>query len=673
MAQTTTLLGPQSTGWDRARQKGAGTWSLEGTAKQLLDKHVAFFQSEPTPVPTHYLLRNQRNWGINKLQKVFVASHASETAFDKELFAQLKTLFPTRNDIDANQFTIYETAAHALGFSRQVSKGDLHIDPEWGGTRNNRYGHCLVLFKKENGTNTWTWKVSGVLRVVELKMNNTAAKFFPITAGGLIQRPELATSAEAIGQAVTYNFDVWLCMRRLALHVDPLLQVPKAPNDSGQVPFCIISGFRTRRDRHGRITLRNALLEERTQCLVGHTVVPGQVGGQFGYTVRYWSFFENKRKKRNASARTTALAYADHLFSAIPYGRNVVNSLQGVANLPPSRPLSGCNDLFPGCVYIGSADPQANIEAPNRVSTSQGDLWSLSVDSGEFDGLLDGARLQRYRKTFAENLADRLPNFGTKDRHVVIKVSAPAVHSRLLSLLDSEDFLEKTESIAPIRNLVLGVSWMPHSSITIMRDLSQEGYRVMRLDYFATTARLPSLWDGFVEFTTNCMIPLAKKDLFHFDLRVDDHETANLLVLASQRRRRDGNPKLHLCPVDLESISHQPPTTQDARYSLFPLPEIARKKLNLVYWQVMLAGYGWTNLPDERITDSERLLWIIIGDANSIRTWDASEGDVLALLSEIGTYIEKRAADGTTAPGGVKPFQDIHEGIVTRPRKTSWW
>lgn len=62
-------------------------------------------------------------------------------------------------------------------------------------------------------------------------MNDSAAKLSTID-GDRLQRPNLATSAEAIGLAVTYNFDVWLCMRRLALNVDPVLQVPDVPNGS---------------------------------------------------------------------------------------------------------------------------------------------------------------------------------------------------------------------------------------------------------------------------------------------------------------------------------------------------------------------------------------------------------------------------------------------------------
>ena len=160
------------------------------------------------------------------------------------------------------------------------------------------------------------------------------------------------------------------------------------------------------------------------------------------------------------------------------------------------------------------------------------------------------------------------------------------------------------------------------------------------------------------------MLPLAKSNLFHYDLRLDESETANILVKSSRTRRRDGFRNLHLCPVDFESVSITPPITVDKRYALFSKFAVVANAYNTVWWQVLLAGYAWTNKGLQAMDGDTMTFFNEIIGTNPIPQGVLSERDVLNLLDEISSMIARRCARNAIEAPGTGPFQRMADKFL---------
>jgi hypothetical protein len=97
-----------------------------------------------------------------------------------------------------------------------------------------------------------------------------------------------------------------------------------------------------------------------------------------------------------------------------------------------------------------------------------------------------------------------------------------------------------------ISSVLVAAVRMNAGMVTIMRDLSAEGYIALKPKDHPN--KLRSLWAGFSDLVNHVLVPMAKMNFIHADLRPGYDETSNILC----RIERDGSASLKL--IDFESL-----------------------------------------------------------------------------------------------------------------------
>jgi hypothetical protein len=192
---------------------------------------------------------------------------------------------------------------------------------------------------------------------------------------------------------------------------------------------------------------------------------------------------------------------------------------------------------------------------------------------------------------------------------VLVKVSSRAVHGLLVDpttahlalkcikrINPADDLpphmvLERArleEGHAALRNEISSVLYaavrMDAGMVTIMRDLSAEGYKALKpKDH---PQKLRSLWAGFQELVNHVLLPMANMCFIHADIRPGYDETANILC----RFEIDGRASLKL--IDFESLV-------EIKDWKAPLSGSYIKRQNnwtattFVWWQCVAVAYAW--------------------------------------------------------------------------------
>jgi hypothetical protein len=156
-----------------------------------------------------------------KLLAILRKEHTDEDEFDKSLFQAFKeclgknaTATVGDDSFIVSEF-IKEGKIYGIGLSRQVDKAQLGIPENWGGTRNNRHDHSVVLLEKHDHG----WVIKECTACVELKMNDTSCALEKDMER--VSMPRFEDQAGALGQAFMYTLvDVWTCLCRMGMLPD---------------------------------------------------------------------------------------------------------------------------------------------------------------------------------------------------------------------------------------------------------------------------------------------------------------------------------------------------------------------------------------------------------------------------------------------------------------------
>jgi hypothetical protein len=282
--------------------------------------------------------------------------------------------------------------------------------------------------------------------------------------------------------------------------------------------------------------------------------------------------------------------------------------------LRPPKPASGQRLCIDGneldCHLCASPIPGANAIAHHHHHhhNKPGSIWKIS--QGElFAGILNVRETINTCK--GQHLVDFLGYAQDQMEHsqVLVKVSSRAVHGLLVDPsaaymvlrciphfnpandLPRHMALEKArleEAHATLQNeissVLVAAVRMNAGMVTIMRDLSAEGYQALKPKYHPN--KLRSLWAGFSNLVNHVLVPMANMCFIHADIRPGYDETANILC----RFESDGRASLKL--IDFESVV-------EIKDWKAPLSGSYIKRQNgwtattFVWWQCVAVAYAW--------------------------------------------------------------------------------
>jgi len=177
-----------------------------------------------------------------------------------------------------------------------------------------------------------------------------------------------------------------------------------------------------------------------------------------------------------------------------------------------------------------------------------------------------------------------------KQFDVVIKVSSLAVHNTLIEPDATNGAFRGLECKA-LSDVLIGV-WRPSPSslVTIMKDLRKDYYQSLEPWKIPNVS---SLWNSFAKLVQELLLPLARHDVVHCDIRPGWDHTANLML---KKNVRVG---IQLRLIDYESLC----IIQDAR--MVPVdercfhiefssnPDERTNAFVFLWWQCVVVAYAW--------------------------------------------------------------------------------
>jgi hypothetical protein len=139
--------------------------------------------------------------------------------------------------------------------------------------------------------------------------------------------------------------------------------------------------------------------------------------------------------------------------------------------------------------------------------------------------------------------------------------------------------------------------------ITIMADLTKEGYKVLQPDECVDdTLPLAKLWEAFTTLVETVLLPIAQIGCIHPDIRAGFDVTSNVLC---QVKGKGKNRQASLCVIDYESFIvfslWQRPISKEFK---FIRSDNSWSAETFVWWQCLAVAYAWVE--EKRQGEMER-------------------------------------------------------------------
>jgi hypothetical protein len=179
----------------------------------------------------------------------------------------------------------------------------------------------------------------------------------------------------------------------------------------------------------------------------------------------------------------------------------------------------------------------------------------------------------------------------------VVKVSSETVHDLLTRLYDPYLALKwiyiggGALLVEEIGSVLHAIVLIAPNLVTIMDDLTMEGYGILKPVEHRERGNLRVLWAGFQDLVERVLLPLAELGIIHADIRPGSDKTSN--ILCKFETDEGGLAKATLKLIDYESLvdytswkSHN----LDGRYMQKDQDWDATTYL---WWQCMAVAYTW--------------------------------------------------------------------------------
>lgn len=526
---------------------------------------------------------------LELLSQPLKTAYASEVEFDCALFAALRSCLedlelPSEDD---NTIILDAKGNHAIGISRQMISASNLLDrsnlekasiSSTGSGLNLKSApdHSVCLLRKHREK----WSVTDCFSVVELKMSDSNCKtFYWLKNDGY--QVDLADKHGPLAQVIMYNLG---CI---------VLHRAKRGVLGNHVPLVIIAGQRLYKS--DTETHEPQKQKETVRWVSGDLFVPAACGGDYSYAIKsFGQFHNNNQQDKDRSVEQALSLYID----AFCFGLNdaiAIHRKLTYGELPLARPASGQRLMIGNkpleLQLCASPIPGASVtqDAKERSiwKVSQGEIFKGKIDL--FDTLQhSGAKAV----VFAPEKGKML-----KDAIVLAKISSSAVHNLLINpyfAFKALNELKRSTALTKELGSVLYAVVSPNPGlITIMSDLTAQGYG--NLHPIRYSGKLATLWRGFQVVVKTVLLPMAKKDVLHSDIRPGYDFTAN--ILCKLTKDEGGVETAAMKLIDYESAVEFDAWLRgaggaglDGRYIKY---ELGWDATTVVWWQCMAVAYSW--------------------------------------------------------------------------------
>jgi hypothetical protein len=513
--------------------------------------------------------------------RVMTADHADENEFSKQLFCALfEVLGGDMNNLDRRnfrKFTIKSSGRGAVGFARDGVRREGHLGfPScYGAAENSVCDHACFFRHSKDARDFECYDVTAS---VELKMSDTNCKPFVLNSKNEISRtPKLQSDHGALGQALLYALDTLHCLARRG--VLSLSQRDEAPHDI-VLPVVVLAGKRTSDENANRLCCVDATLN-----------IPEYVGGLVTYKVESHITFQEVDFEKKAIA-----CYLRALRKGLKNANAIYDQYRATPSLlrPPDSMCGAKLRIgtyeVPGPVLVASPIPYANATTyPALARIAQGELFSFAA--------ADSTWLRQAGKSFVV--------FGdsTNDQEqLLLKVSCAAVHNNLIAKKDCWSALRNIRAgsaalKAKIAEVLL-LCWRPKDAYTLVTVMKDRRNTHSHLYPSQFTVEMGRLWAGFSTLVKDLLLPLARLEVIHADIRVGWRKTHNILY--PKNDKEDG-----LLLIDYDSLiegdlaveveeNGSAVSMKILNYNLGP-----QSSVQYVLWQILWMAYVWALRNDE--------------------------------------------------------------------------
>jgi hypothetical protein len=614
--------------------------------------------------------------GLELLTRVMTREYARVVEFDKELFLALREVLTSHQLIlplpkhngrvlkNPEDYPIVfkfrmnntvGTSNYAIGIARDLNGEQKFNDNgkatasvgESGSTRSEvaadcKADHCTCLLKSENGGE---WIVVEVLSVMELKISEVPsfAQLNIRTENARLVEHFPLEDCPPVAEVMSYTMG------------SVLPSHAKLGELNGILRWVVLIGKKGgRKDDEGESKKKKRKVESRRTLAVGGKIyVPEACGRSFQYAVT--GYVRSAEQEDSNCAILEALTlYLETMLFGIEAGKGWMVAPQPVDPKPTSgqRVMFGpANHLQPlkwrGSATLGkllTADQEAHPEDDNKH-------WKIS--QGEiFTGELN---MHHIKAKMLHSMDCVFFNTVNKNVPVVVKVFSLAVHRYLIHPDKSCSALDKIHRAKlsaatrkALSRVLYAVYQPPIGMITIMADLTKEGYKVLHPHgCVSDTLPLAKLWEAFTTLVETVLLPIAQIGCIHPDVRAGFDVTSNILC---QVKGKGKSRQASMCLIDYESFVvfslWQRPISKEFK---FIRSDNSWSAETFVWWQCLAVAYAWVEAKRQGEMEQENLerkittvQWLkqFRGSAAN-RNLGAT--DVKTLLMKLGKVIRHRS------------------------------
>lgn len=515
---------------------------------------------------------------LNILRPVLTRKYQTEEEFDEALFmAMQKCLSCSCLSIeDGNQknddcIFLHATEKYAVGLARNVVvRCTPYLVAENASSTISSCGltsagcrphHGSWIFEKINDQ----WTATDVFSVVEINESAKSCGTFETNKAGAVINANVRNRHAPLGQAVLYT------MGSVLLHHvrnGVLTSDTRGEESETSLPFAILAGD------------TSVGVPRKVRWVFGDVLIPEACCDKFYYRVKCFGKFDNRPDEDMNSIDQALSAYLDTLLFGLRVATSVFLDRVGDVQRGPN-PMSGMalmigRQPLDWPVLANPISKQTKNDACNRyMKVSQAELFAGKLNVHE-TFVASNLRKPRYMVFDSSNM--KVP--------VLVKVSSKAVHDMLIFPEFAFAAIAFAQSALVLGSPLLGVIQMDAGLITIMADLSKEGYEILKPKQRYSN-KLVSLWKGFKELAINVLLPMAEFDVIHADIRPGYDFTANILF----KENVDGT--VHMQLIDYESLVVLSSWAAPPNNRGYLSGNRAGNGATFVFWQCVSVAYAW--------------------------------------------------------------------------------
>jgi hypothetical protein len=555
----------------------------------------------------------------NTTNNVDLSDYEKEEVFDDALFAALRTSlsgFVDKKSEGIGEKWIVICNSH-VAFGQKIGRTSLGFKAGYALSRNNISDHgCFVLgtetikalhvagkakasaskvasaYKRKTFVTDEFYWLNDRTSSVEIKLERTSCQYFE-AYGNEVQKPDFGGKHGPMGQAMLYSMDVWHCLARRGIIVE-------------NIPVVVLAGKSKVADKH-KLCCLQAHIKIPKDCISGFVYSVDEIvafDGTAGFSLHSANVLEKLQDSRDKRAIAIYI-------KTMRIG--LENAMEVIKMCNMSDPL-----VFPvslGCFPLLPEGSNAQLVASPIRREPQFFATSLRIHQGE---------LFRVSKPTYASLSGfkELNWFIDSDcfSECLIKISCLTVHNTYIKHFDCEKALNKlfvacqenSDLKKSIAKVLLGFCYVTKSKtlVCIMKDLQKENFEILEHDKAHVQRSLPELWSAFCVLVQSVLLPMAKKDIIHHDIRSSKECTCNILIC-------NENGKIELRLIDFESlilydsalddddlVKHNDAVHVTDLYKTVGNGVEWNSAYRYLFWQVLWIAYRW-HIPPGSVLESK--------------------------------------------------------------------